>query len=50
MGKTSFNKSHSSLNRDGLGSQQKMHVIWHDDEGAQLVVPLAAVLLKGLKE
>ena len=31
MRKTSFDQPHSPLNRDALGSQQKMNVVWHED-------------------
>ena len=50
MRKTSFDKSHRTLNRDALGSQQQMNVVRHDDESVQFVVSLKTVMLQGLKK
>ena len=48
--KTSFDQPHSPLNRDALGSQQKMNVVRHDDKRVQFVVSLPTVLLQGFKK
>ena len=50
MGKASFDQPHSTLDRDALGGQQKMDLVWHNDKSVQFVVSLATVLLQGFKK
>jgi hypothetical protein len=48
--KASFDESHRALNRDALGGQQEMNVVWHDNKSVQFVVSLTTVLLQGFKK
>jgi hypothetical protein len=50
MGKASFDQPHRTLDRDALGSQQKVNVVRHDDKSVQFGVSLPTVLLQGFKK
>ena len=50
MRKASFDQTHSSLDRDALGSQQKMNVVRHNHKGMQFVVSLPTILLQRLQK
>jgi hypothetical protein len=50
MRKTTFDQADCSFEGNLLRSEQQMNVVWHDYEGVQLEVALAAVVLEGFEE
>jgi hypothetical protein len=50
MRKAAFDEPYSSFERDVLRCQQKMHMLWHDDEIMQEVVSLTPIVLESLNE
>ena len=49
-GEAAFDEHQRSLDGDDLWSEEQVDVIWHDDEGMEFVVALAAVVLEGIEE
>jgi len=46
VGEAALDEAHDSFEADVLRSQNQMHMLGHDDEGVQLVVALASVVLE----
>ena len=49
-GEAAFDEHHCSFEGDVLWCEKKVDVVRHDDEGVELVMAFAAIVLEGFEE